>query len=233
MRKYLPYLLGVMLFAGLTLAAGGSSVTSGHPLVSGGPSAAPGTVTAPATGAGVDTCTGGGCAIGASGISTDGGIQLGGISAGPTAGMYQPAAATVGFSIAGTEIGRFNANGMLMASGYVVNFSGSDSFSYIYRSNSNVLRVGTSGQGGSLAVSGALVSDGTTTLTGAVTASSTANKGTLTLSGGGTNTVTVTAGTKCVCSYETAGVIDLTCVVASTTLTATGTAAANVSYICL
>ncbi len=69
--------------------------------------------------------------------------------------------------------------------------------------------------------------------TGRIVASSSTNKGTITLSGGGTGTATVTSGAKCVCSYSTVGIIVPLCNVSGTTLTATGTASADMNYICL
>ncbi len=56
-----------------------AAVGQGYPArgrISGGSTGTSSTVTPPATGAGVDTCTGNGCAIGPSGISTDGGVTL-------------------------------------------------------------------------------------------------------------------------------------------------------------
>lgn len=58
--------LALCVFAGSALPSGAITLSS-----SGGS-----TVTSPATGAGTDTCTGDGCAIGPVGISTDGGITL-------------------------------------------------------------------------------------------------------------------------------------------------------------
>ncbi len=71
---------------------------------------------------------------------------------------------------------------------------------------------------------------------GYVAVDSSKNKGSLTIGAGGgsgTATATVTSGSKCVCSEETDVTKLVKCAVSTTTLTATGTAADVVSYICL
>ena len=70
------------------------------------------------------------------------------------------------------------AGSLSVASGSVFNWALADSHSYIYRSAANTLRLGTSAGGGSLIISNALTVDGTTTMTGAATATTSLSLGT-------------------------------------------------------
>lgn len=67
---------------------------------------------------------------------------------------------------------------------------------------------------------------------GALISGSARTKGTITIGGGGTGTATVVSGSVCTCS-NTAALNAVRCTVATTTLTATGTAADVIAYICL
>lgn len=195
---------GVYAAGGLSGGAGGS------------------TVTAPATGAGVDTCTGGGCAVGASGISTDAGIIINPVA---TPWTMDVAAGLFRLSQGGSIIQSCNnSTGVCNYPFGLSSTIGSGSVAIQTLSGAKTC-LGTGGLG-------CLTHNGTGFAL-STNLADTNHSGTVTLAAG-SGTATVLAGALCVCqdTAAAAGVITR-CNVAATTLTITEAAGTNViAYHC-
>lgn len=207
MKTLAAVALALLVFGGLALA----QTYPSRARISGGSGS---TVTAPATGSGTDTCTGSGCAIGARGISADGGITL----TGP--GITLTNGGQIWFT--GTSAFPFIYEGTAT---YYTSFNAG-----VLTNTPTIASAVASGNVAFQSLSGAKTCLGTSAT--ACLTDGLPNRGVKVLSGG-TGTVTVASGAVCNCSLNTsAGTAAPKCSVTTTTLTITGTGTDSINYFC-
>ncbi len=243
-NRLIVFVTALVLMGGLAIAQTNRVNSVGG---AGGSSAAS-SLAASATGTDL-TLTPGPLKVGGAGISTDGGVKVCQGSGTPCAqivGSVSGGGATLGaLTITGVRPIIFDTNvdsnftyisaARLRSQNATSIYLDIGAFEANAASGANSISVGVNGSRMDFGAGASdyASSDGTSvTFAGPVKVAATQSNGTATIGGGGTVTATVVSGTKCTCTYNTVGVIVLLCNVATTTLTITGTVAAEVNYHC-